>query len=131
MHIYKKNNEGWLKAWIQLKKEITSEQLDEVQKNVKISKLYCRYINQYYRLINAQRDWSVIFSDSPVSMLDGDAWSDKKCGRYRLFSDSESVYFCEFPFDFLKARDAQILFAEKPQRKIRSLEEQNTSISII
>ena len=36
----------------------------------------------------------VISSDPQCK--DGNARSDQKCGRYRRFSDSKSVYFCEF-----------------------------------
>ena len=44
------------------------------------------------------------------------------------FPDSISVCFCEFLHYFLLARSAQANFAEKPHRKINSLNEQKHTI---
>ena len=35
-----------------------------------------------------------------------------------IFSSSKSVYFCQFFHYFLKTRNAQVIFAEKPQMKM-------------
>ena len=47
--------------------------------------------------------------------------SYQKCGRFRRFLDSKSVWFRRC---FLWARNAPVTFAEKPQMKINSLKKQ-------
>ena len=63
-----------------------------------------------------------------MEMPDLKPYSDLKYGRCR-FSDSKSVYFCEFLHCFWKVRNPQVTFAEKPQMKINSLKKQLTLIS--
>jgi len=53
------------------------------------------------------------------------SYSDQKCGRYRRFSDSNSIYlFWKFHRFFLETINAQFIFAEKQQMKINNLTKQ-------
>ena len=75
----------------------------------------------------------VILSEPPWK--DGNAWSTtihwnfNLIKRYRRFSNSKCIYFCEFLHCFFFTRNAHITFAKNPQ--IKFTETNNTNVYFI